>query len=100
MARTIKWTVSAINDLEEVVAFIARDSRFYAISVVKEARNAARSLALGAWLKSPFANLKKLKNLTSFKPDEPESEDLVCALKDVSLSPPRAPVVKKSGLKT
>ena len=48
MARTIKWTESAINDLEEVAEFIARDSQFYATTVVKEARKAARSLKISA----------------------------------------------------
>lgn len=48
MARTIKWTESAINDLEEIAEFIARDSRFYATTVVKEARKAARSLRVSA----------------------------------------------------
>ena len=48
MARTIRWTESAINDLEEVAEFIARDSRFYATTVVKEARKAARSLRVSA----------------------------------------------------
>ena len=48
MARTIKWTESTTNDLEEVAEFIARDSRFYATTVVKEARKAARSLRVSA----------------------------------------------------
>jgi len=48
VARTIKWTESAINDLEEVAEFIARDSRFYATTVVKEARKAAQSLRVSA----------------------------------------------------
>ncbi len=48
MARAVKWTESAINDLKEVAEFIARDSRFYATTVVKEARKAARSLRVSA----------------------------------------------------
>ncbi|MEA3416904.1 MAG: type II toxin-antitoxin system RelE/ParE family toxin [Thermodesulfobacteriota bacterium] len=48
MARTIKWTESATSDLEEVAEFIARDSRFYASVVVREARKAARSLGVSA----------------------------------------------------
>ena len=48
MARTIKWTESAINDLEEVAGFIARDSQFYATTVVKKARKAAQSLRFSA----------------------------------------------------
>jgi toxin ParE1/3/4 len=42
--RTVKWTESATSDLEEVAEFIARDSRFYASAVVREARKASRSL--------------------------------------------------------
>jgi len=48
LAQTIKWTESAINDLEEIARFIARDSLFYATTVVKEARKAARSLIVSA----------------------------------------------------
>ena len=48
MDRTIKWTESATNDLEEVAEFIARDSRFYATTIVKKARKAARSLRVSA----------------------------------------------------
>ena len=48
MDRTIKWTESATNDLEEVAEFIARDSRFYATTIVKKARKAARSLRISA----------------------------------------------------
>ena len=48
MARTVKWTKSAISDLEEVAEFIARDSRFYATAVVREAQKAARSLRVAA----------------------------------------------------
>lgn len=44
MARAIKWTTSAAQDLEEAAAFIARDSRFYAVALVREARLAARNL--------------------------------------------------------
>jgi len=48
VARTIKWTESATNDLEKVAEFIARDSRFYATTVVKKARKAAQSLSVSA----------------------------------------------------
>jgi len=48
LARTVKWTESATSDLEEVAEFIARDSRFYATAVVREARKAARSLRVSA----------------------------------------------------
>ena len=44
MARTVKWTETATNDLEEAADFIARDSRYYAAALVREARAAARSL--------------------------------------------------------
>ncbi len=44
MARTIRWTQSAVDDLEEAAEFIARDSKFYALSLVREARAAALSL--------------------------------------------------------
>ncbi len=46
--RTVKWTDSAINDLEEVAEFIARDSTFYAKTVVRKARKAAKSLRSNA----------------------------------------------------
>ena len=44
MARTVRWTETAIQDLEEAAAFIGRDSRFYAAALVRETRTAARSL--------------------------------------------------------
>ena len=44
MARTVRWTETAAQDLEEVAEFIGRDSRFYAAALVREARVAARSL--------------------------------------------------------
>jgi toxin ParE1/3/4 len=44
VAQTVKWTDIATEDLEEVAEFIARDSVFYARVVVREAREAARSL--------------------------------------------------------
>lgn len=44
MARTVRWTETATTDLEEVVEFIARDSRFYAAALVREARAGANSL--------------------------------------------------------
>lgn len=45
MARTVRWTETATKDLEEVAGFIGRDSRFYAATLVREARVAARSLS-------------------------------------------------------
>lgn len=44
MARTVRWTEAAITDLAEAAEFIARDSPFYAASLVREARSAALSL--------------------------------------------------------
>lgn len=44
MARAVRWTEIASEDLAEAAAFIARDSRFYASALVREARAAARSL--------------------------------------------------------
>ena len=44
MARTVRWTETATQDLEEAAAFIGRDSRFYAAALVREARAAAQSL--------------------------------------------------------
>jgi toxin ParE1/3/4 len=44
VARTVRWTETATKDLEEVAEFIGRDSRFYAATLVREARAAARSL--------------------------------------------------------
>jgi plasmid stabilization system protein ParE len=43
VARTVRWTATAIQDLEEAAAFIGRDSRFYAAALVQESRAAARS---------------------------------------------------------
>lgn len=44
MARAVRWTEAAAEDLEEAADFIARDSRFYAMALVREATAAARSL--------------------------------------------------------
>ncbi len=45
MARKVMWTESAWRDLEEVTDYIARDSSHYAAAFVREARDAARTLA-------------------------------------------------------
>ena len=45
MARKVVWTESAWRDLEEAADYIARDSPHYAAAFVREARDAARSLA-------------------------------------------------------
>jgi plasmid stabilization system protein ParE len=39
------WTESAWRDLEEVADYIAKDSSHYAAAFVREARDAARTLA-------------------------------------------------------
>jgi toxin ParE1/3/4 len=44
VARTVRWTETATQDLEEAAEFIGRDSRFYAAALVRETRAAARSL--------------------------------------------------------
>ncbi len=44
MARALKWSEAATQDLAEAAEFIARDSHFYAVALVREARAAARSL--------------------------------------------------------
>src|SRR5436305_2883855 len=44
VARTVRWTEAALEDLSAAAEFIARDSRFYALALVREARVAARSL--------------------------------------------------------
>lgn len=44
MARTVRWSEAATLDLEEAAEFIARDSRYYAAALVRDARAAARSL--------------------------------------------------------
>lgn len=45
MARKVMWTESAWSDLEDAVDYIAKDSHHYAAGLVREARDAARSLA-------------------------------------------------------
>ena len=44
MARTVRWTEAAVDDLSEAAEFIAKDSPFYATALVREARAAAFSL--------------------------------------------------------
>ena len=45
MARKVKWTEAAWNDLEEAADYIAKDSLHYAAAFVRESRDGARSLA-------------------------------------------------------
>ena len=53
MARTVIWAEAAITDLDEAAEYIARDSRFYAAALVRDARAASRSLAGFAWSPKP-----------------------------------------------
>ena len=45
MAGRVKWTEAALDDLDNIAAYIARDSRFYASVVVREVRDAAQSIS-------------------------------------------------------
>lgn len=45
MARKVIWTETTWRDLEEVADYIAKDSSHYAAAFVREARDAARTLA-------------------------------------------------------
>ena len=45
MAREVVWTEPGWEDLEAAAEYIARDSEFYAATLVREARDAAASLA-------------------------------------------------------
>jgi toxin ParE1/3/4 len=44
VAGRVKWTTPALLDLQETAEFIARDSRYYAAALVREAMIAARTL--------------------------------------------------------
>ena len=46
MAREVTWTDTASDDLDEVAGYIAKDSEFYAATVVRELISAARSLTI------------------------------------------------------
>lgn len=71
--------------MSDIAITVENLSKCYRIGL-KEQMHETFGGALGAWLKSPFENLKKLKNLTRFNPGEPESDDLIWALKDVSFT--------------
>jgi len=45
MVRAVTWTQVAWTDLDEIVEYIAKDSPAYAPAFLREARDAARSLA-------------------------------------------------------
>lgn len=44
MAGRVRWTEAALDDLESIAGYIARDSRYYASVVVREVREATRSI--------------------------------------------------------
>ncbi len=44
MARKIKWTKPALEDLEQIADYIALDSAYYAAAFVRQMKEAARSL--------------------------------------------------------
>jgi plasmid stabilization system protein ParE len=44
MARTIRWTLAAVDDLDKAAAYVAQDSAAYAASLVRRVLEAARSL--------------------------------------------------------
>jgi len=44
VAREIIWTESAWTDLEEIAAYITKDSEYYAAALVREIRDASRTL--------------------------------------------------------
>ena len=48
MARTVRWTETAAQDLEEAAAFIARDSQSYAAALVRETQEASQTLRMFA----------------------------------------------------
>jgi plasmid stabilization system protein ParE len=45
MALRVAWAEPALADLDELAAYIARDSKAYSISFIRKIRAAARSLA-------------------------------------------------------
>jgi toxin ParE1/3/4 len=45
MARRVRWTPAAIEDLNEAAEYIARDSRYYAAAFVRKMKIASRSLS-------------------------------------------------------
>jgi len=48
MARRVRWTPSALTDLEEIAGYIARDSRYYAAAFVRNVKMFSRSLEIFA----------------------------------------------------
>lgn len=45
MGLTVTWSPEAIEDLESIGEYIARDSRYYAQAVVREALSVSRSIS-------------------------------------------------------
>lgn len=48
MARRVRWSAPALEDLDQAAQYVARDSRYYAAVLVRAAMDAARSLDLFA----------------------------------------------------
>jgi len=44
MARSVRWTLAALDDLDQAAKYIARDSATYAAAFVRDALSTARSL--------------------------------------------------------
>jgi plasmid stabilization system protein ParE len=44
MDRSIRWTESAVENLNEVAKFVAKDSPYFAASFVREVRESAHSI--------------------------------------------------------
>lgn len=65
MARTVRWTESAWSDLEQIREYVARDSEHYAACLVREIRDAARSLAILSerGRKVPELHIRNLREL-------------------------------------
>lgn len=45
MARKVKWSPEAVEDIESIIQYIARDSQFYAHATVSKILDFSRSLA-------------------------------------------------------
>lgn len=60
MTRAVAWTEAATRDLEQAAQHIARDSPFYASTLVAEARAAARGLARFAGWERPVPETREL----------------------------------------
>ena len=63
---------------------ISHLTKLYRIGL-KERRHETLTGAITAFVRSPVSNYRVLKQLTSFGTGEDEAEDVLCALKDISL---------------